>query len=168
MKRKRELYIRNLILQTFFLKELILKRMSDNESEAGETSGIIFNVTYYDSSDEESEDFEDLSSSDEEDYGEMDELTEKKMKVLKERLDEVADVVPIGKSFFKVSFFNKKDVELVLEEVCEFDYDKRGIPIMVDGGESYLIPYLKELCIKKKFLKPFTIKTNLDKEKYYF
>jgi hypothetical protein len=148
--------------------------MSDSESEGEDIKlgSNVFNITYYDSSEDETASSEEISSdeesnSDSED-DEIDETTEKKLKVLTDRLEEVADVVAISRTTFKVIFYEKKGIVLQTEGECDFDIDKKGLPMMVDGGENFLIPYLEALCKKKKFLKPFTIKTNCSKEKFYF
>lgn len=149
------------------------------DSSEDEQGGIIpqdgiVNITYYDSSDEsESSDFEVYTSEEEEEeeevHGEYDEDTRHKLEFLEERLKEIASVNVTGKNGFKISFFIKKGIELKKpSEKCDFDTDDSKLPVMVLGGEDYLLPYLKILCKKKKFLTPLYITTNCEKGKYTF
>ena len=46
-------------------------------------------------------------------------------------------------------------------EVCEFDYDDNGYPIMPDGGENFFIPYMEELKTLNNDLDGLKIDTNV-------
>jgi hypothetical protein len=152
---------------------------SDDEeySSESEHGGIVpqdgvVNITYYDSSDEDS-DFDVYTSEEEEEeeevHGEIDEDTRHKLEFLEERLKEIASVIVTGKNCFKVSFYIKNEIELKKPSVkSDFDIDDSKLPVMVLGGEDYLLPFLKMLCKKKKFLTPLHITTNCEKKKYTF
>ena len=149
--------------------------MSSSEDEGGTIvpqDGVV-NITYYDSSDDESSEYDIYTSeeeeSEEECHGDFDEETRHKLEFLEERLNEIASVVVTGRNGFRISLFIKKNVELRdPSEKCDFDLDDSKLPLMVVGGEDYLLPYLKLLCKKKKFLVPLYITTNCGKEKYTF
>lgn len=150
----------------------------DKDDPTVELNDGIINITYFDSSDEESDDFDEEEPEPEpefDDDGEeidnsnIDEETEEKFSILTERLEEVAYVIYTGKNSFRINFQNKKGVKLVpKKEECDFDIDDDGLPIMVDGGENYILPYLVELCKRRSDLKPFQITTNCSKRRYNF
>jgi hypothetical protein len=151
---------------------------SDNE-EKNDSSVVlndgILNITYYDSSDEESDDFDEqepepeLEPDFDDDSSNIDEETEEKFSILTERLEEVAYVIYTGKNSFRINFQNKKGIKLVpKDQDCDFDLDDDGLPIMVDGGENFLLPYLKELCNRRSDLRPLKITTNCSKKRYNF
>jgi len=145
-----------------------LYKMSDNDDAP------VLNVTYYDTSDEDTDIEGDASCDDgledEEKFdGDCDEETTEKLEFLEERLNEVAEVDAIGASTFKIVFFNKKGVEFKKKETkCDFDYDDDDLPMIYDGGEDYFLPYINELCMKKENLFPLYIITNVTKKKYSF
>ena len=136
------------------------------------------NVTYYDSSDEESDGFDEEEPEFEADFDDdgeeidnsnIDDETEDKFHVLTERLEEVAYVIFSGKNSFRINFRINKGVKLVPKGTdCDFDIDDDGLPVMYDGGENYLLPYLVELCKRRSDLKPFNITTNCSKRRYKF
>lgn len=149
--------------------------MSDEE-ELGpiKLNDTVLNVTYYDSSDEDSDSEGDVSCEDELDeeeeiQDECDDETQEKKEFLEEHLEEVADVTIVGVSTFRVTFHNKKDVVFKKKtDKCDFDYDDDDYPKIYDGGENTFLPYMKELCKKCVFLSPVYIITNVTKEKYSF
>lgn len=146
--------------------------MSEEEATK-KLNDIVLNITYYDSSDEETdydtEEQDDDLEDEEEIDDEYDENTQDKLEFLEKRLEEVAEVNVVGVSTFRVIFLNKRGVEFVDEDTkCEFDYDHEDLPLMYDGGESYFLPYMKELCQKRKFLTPINITTNCSKGKFEF
>jgi hypothetical protein len=154
------------------------EEIEDKDDPTVELNDGIINITYYDSSEEESDDFDeeepdfDLEFNDEGeqiDNSSIDDETEEKFSILTERLEEVAYVIYTGKNSFRINFQNKKGVKLVpKKENCDFDIDDDGLPIMVDGGENYILPYLVELCRRRSDLKPFRITTNCSKKRYNF
>lgn len=120
----------------------------------------VFNALYYDS-DEEPEDEQFDTAEFEGDYESADEETEDKCELLQDLLGEVSNVCTIGKNAYKIDFFDRESKEF--EDVdcnCDFDYDKRGYPIMPDGGEEFIAPWLKKLAQKDKFFKGCTFETN--------
>ena len=139
----------------------------------------VLNITYYDSSDEEDvDDFDEEEPEHEPEYNDkgeeidntsIDDDTEEKFSILTERLEEVAYVIYTGKNSFRINFQNKRGVKLVPKgESCDFDIDDDGLPVMYDGGESFILPYLLELCRRRSDLKPFQITTNCSKRRYNF
>lgn len=144
--------------------------MSDKEED---DCVPVLNITYYDTSDEES-DIESENYNDdldeEEDFDEdCDDETKDKLEFLEKRLEEVADVEAVGISTFRVRFFVKHDIKFLKRDMkCDFDYDDDDYPMIYDGGEDTFLPYMKELCKKCDFLSPVYIITNVTKEKYSF
>ncbi len=161
--------------------------MSSSESESDESSrgptpeseltivpnGNVLNITYYESSTDDSE-YDSYSDgeldSEEELDGEVDEESKSKLEFLEDRLGEIASINVTGKSCFRIMFLFKKGVNLKkATEKCDFDHDEEKLPVMVLGGEDFLLPYMKLLCKKKKFLTPLQITTNCSgKKKYSF
>ena len=120
----------------------------------------VFNVLYYDS-DEATEDEEIDVLEHEGDYEDADEATEDKCEFLQDLLGEVANICAIGKNAYKVDFFDRTAKEFENKNSkCDFDYDKKGFPVMADGGEEYIAPFLKKLSQKDKFFKGCTFETN--------
>ncbi|MCH9622036.1 MAG: hypothetical protein S4CHLAM20_14700 [Chlamydiia bacterium] len=152
--------------------------VEDRDDPTVELNDGIINITYFDSSDEESDGFDeeepepDLEFDDdgeEVDSSNIDDETEEKFSILTERLEEVAYVIYTGRNSFRINFQNKKGIKLVpKKEKCDFDIDDDGLPIMMDGGENYILPYLVELCKRRSDLKPFQITTNCSKRRYNF
>lgn len=113
----------------------------------------------------DSEDEEDDNIFDEVDeegcYDSADEETEDKAEFLQKILNDVANVYVLGYKAYKIDFhdmtkkvFEHKDIN------CDFDYDKKGFPIMIDGGEEYIAPYLKKVSEKDLFFEECTFETN--------
>lgn len=121
----------------------------------------VFNVLYYDS-DEEFENEEELDAVEfDGDYDTVDEESEDKCELLQRLLGEVANICAIGKHAFKIDFFDREHKEFEAKNCkCDFDYDKEGFPVMCDGGEEFIAPWLKKLSQKDKFFKGCTFETN--------
>lgn len=123
-----------------------------------------FNVVYYDSEEDSEDDteqtFEDFSD-EEDNYDSADEDTIDKSELLQNLLSEVANVCAIGLKAYKIEFYDttKKNFE-DKDCKCDFDYDLKGFPIMYDGGEEYIAPYLKKLSEIDDFFEDSTFITN--------
>lgn len=123
----------------------------------------IFNVVYYDS-EEESEEEEFDTVEHEGDYDSADDDTEDKCELLQELLAEVANVCTIGLKAYKIDFFDRDFKEFEdIDCKCDFDYNKEKLPIMPDGGEEFIAPWLKKLSEKDDFFKDCTFETNHNK-----
>ena len=126
-----------------------------------ELRDTVYNEELYDSDeDEEDTNFELLDE--ENDYDSCDEQTEDLGDILNSLLTEVANVDVLGKKAFRIEFIDTKDLVLVNKnEDCDFDLDENDYPIMPDGGEEYLLPYLKKVSQCNKKFKGCVFETNL-------
>ena len=119
----------------------------------------VFNVLYYDS--EESGQEEEIDTMEQDtDYDLADQETEDKGEYLQNLLKEVANVCTIGLKAYKIDFFDRSPKKFE-DKNCNADFDyQKGIPIMYDGGEEFIAPWLKKLSQKVKFFKDCSFETN--------
>ena len=121
----------------------------------------VYNEEIYDSDEEEEEDtnYENLEDRD---YESCDEETEELSDILQDLLKEVAVIDTMGKKVFRVEFTYTKNLVFVdKNEDCDFDEDEDGYPIMPDGGEEFILPYMKNVVRNNKKFKGCTIETNV-------
>ena len=126
----------------------------------------VYNIEVFDSSeDEEDENFEIIDENNE--YDTADEDTDDLGEKLQELLGEVAIVDVVGKKAFRLDFSDANNLEFAdKNEDCDFDTDERGIPIMPDGGEEFLLPYMKQICKKMPEFKKCILETNARGQKF--
>lgn len=122
----------------------------------------VYNEEIYDSDEEDEEDTNYETIDEENDYDTCDEDTEELAEILQELFKEVATIDALGKKAFRIEFSYINGLEFVPEdEDCDFDFDEEGYPIMPDGGEEYLLPYMKKVKKNNKNFKKCTIETNV-------
>ncbi len=127
------------------------------------SSGFIKNFNYYDSDEENAEyDESDFETFNEKKYKSPDEDTEENSEILSELLEDIASVEILGLKAYKIKFFNTKIEELEPKN-CECDFDTRedGLPIIPEGGETYIIPYLLYISDVLDFFKGCQFETNV-------
>ena len=125
---------------------------------------IVRNFEFFDSDeDEDDNNIEDLDEYD--GYDTADEETESYSDLVESLLIEIADVEVIGLKVYKINLHDTRNLELEDKNCnCEFDYDKEGYPIMPDGGEQFLAPFLLEVSKKEKFFKDCIFETNINQK----
>ena len=125
---------------------------------------IVRNFEFFDSD----EDIEDNNIEDLEDYDgydTADEETDNNLETLTKLLEQVAEVEVIGLKVYKIIFHDTRIEELEDKNSnCDFDFDKKGIPLMPDGGEEFIAPYLLRISKKFKFFKGCIFETNINKK----
>ena len=125
------------------------------------TNSIVVNAEVYDS-DEDIEDTNFEDEIEEVNYQSCDEDTENVAQFLEELLYEIASVYACGKMKVRVEFNDPHLIEFCKkDEICEFDYDDNGYPIMPDGGENFFIPYMEELKTLNSDLERLKVETNV-------
>jgi len=128
--------------------------------EKEEKEVIVKNFTYSDSETDE-ELIEDLDDYD--GYDTADEDTENFCDFLNDILSDIADVETLGLKVYKINFYDNKVGKMEdYNCVCDFDKDDKGQPIMPDGGEEFIVPYLSLVRKKKKYLKDCIFETNIN------
>jgi hypothetical protein len=120
----------------------------------------IYNDEYYDSEEDTDDDnFENINDND---YDTCSEEDEEMGELLQELLNDVATVDILGKKAFRVDFNDTKNLQFIPKnEDCDFDYTEDDMPIMPDGGEEFLLPYMKEVSKHKKYFKGVILETNV-------
>lgn len=106
----------------------------------------VLNISHYDSDNENDE----FGGGKNEDFlvereVTPDELTEDLQEMLDEKLSEIGTVSVVGKNSYRIDFF---DTDFTFEGKtcqCDFDLDADKMPIMHDGGQEFIIPYLYDL-----------------------
>ena len=76
------------------------------------------------------------------------------------RLQEICNLSCVGLNSFRIEFF---DTNFQLEDKktrCDFDVDDYDLPIMIDGGQSFIVPYLNQLSEFYDDLKGCSFETN--------
>lgn len=121
----------------------------------------VLNITHYDSEDTEDSDIiENIdnnlrpSSPDEE----TDDLFES----LELLLENVGTLSCLGKKYFRIEFYDTKFDFLDKEEECEFDYNEENFPVLHEGSQEYIIPYLYCLSDYLEDIKDCNFETNKD------
>lgn len=130
-----------------------------------ESENIVRNFEFFDSDedieDNNVEEFEDYDG-----YDTADEETEENLEILNNLLKEIAVVEVIGQKVYKINFHDTRIYKL--EEIdcdCDFDFDdKNDLPIMPDGGEEFIAPYLLEISKKIKYFEGCIFETNINQK----
>jgi hypothetical protein len=95
-------------------------------------------------------------------YDSPDEDTEDYLEILEKLLCDVADVEVIGLNTYKINFHDTNIKKLENKNCkCDFDEDDDGMPIMIDGGEEFIKPYLFKVSKKIAFFKDCVFKYNI-------
>lgn len=124
---------------------------------------IVRNFEFFDSDEEEDNNLEDFDDYD--GYDTADDETEEYCDALNKLLSDVADVETLGLKVFKINFHDTRIKELEDKKTeCDFDYDDDGMPIMLDGGEQFIIPYLVVVSKKITYYKNCIFETNINKK----
>jgi hypothetical protein len=126
---------------------------------------IVRNFEFFDSdaSDNEEEPLEDFDDYD--GYETEDEDTMDNLDILGQLLIDVADVEVLGLKVYKINFHDTKIPKLEDKKCnCDFDYDNNDLPIMPDGGEHFIAPYLLAVSKKKKYFKGCIFETNVNQK----
>lgn len=93
-----------------------------------------------------------------------DELTDELREILEKRLSDILTITVIGYKSFRLDFF-ESGFDLIDKDCnCEFDIDSDKIPIMPNGGQEYIVPYLYDLKDFYEELKNCKFQTNLNKK----
>jgi hypothetical protein len=126
-------------------------------------SEFIRNFNYYDS-DEENAEYEedDFETFKDKKYKTPDVETEENLDILEELLEDIATVEVLGLKAYKIKFRNNKIGDLENKNCqCEFDTREDGLPIIPEGGENYIIPYLIYISDIIDFFKGCSFETNI-------
>lgn len=136
------------------------------EVEEEETSKehIVRNFEFFDSDEDiEDDNIEDLEEYD--GYDSADEETEEHLEELSELLSDIAEVEVIGLKVYKINFHDTRIGQLEDKNCkCDFDYDKNKMPVMPDGGEEFIAPYLLAVSKREKFFKDCIFETNINQK----
>ena len=113
---------------------------SDNENdEFGGGENENFNTKRVNTPDEDSQDIQDI---------------------LENKLKSICTITVLGKKYYRIDFYDI-DFELLDEKTeCDFDFDISGDPIMHDGGQEFIVPYLYKLKKNYPNLKNTEFETN--------
>ena len=121
-------------------------------------------VRTFDYSDSDSSDEDIIEKEDDYDaYETEDEETEEYAEGLKKLLKEIADIDVLGLKVYRINFHdtrinNFKDINME----TDFDRGEDDFPIMIDGGEDFIVPYLKEVSLIVPYYKDCTFETNVN------
>ena len=136
----------------------------NNEEDSLNREIIVRNFEFFDSDEEiddnNIEEFEDYDG-----YDTADEETEDNLEILNKLLKEIAEVEVIGKKVYKINFFDTRIYKL--EEIdcdCDFDFDDNNLPIIPDGGEEFIAPYLLEISKKIPYFEDCIFETNINQK----
>lgn len=134
----------------------------NKEEETLDREIIVRNFEFFDSDDEDEDNnvevFDDYDG-----YDTADEETDNNLIFISNLLSEIADVEVIGMKVYKINFHDTRIVKLEDKNCkCDFDYNSNKLPIMPNGGEQFLIPYLMEVSKKKKYFKKCIFETNIN------
>lgn len=136
-----------------------------NKEEEIDKELIVRNFEFFDSdaSDNGDEPLEELDDYD--GYDTEDEDTINNLDILGSLLVDIADVEVLGYKVYKINFHDTRIKNLEDKKCnCDFDYDDNDLPIMVDGGEEFIAPYLLAVSKKKKFFKGCIFETNINQK----
>lgn len=89
-----------------------------------------------------------------------DDITLELSEILLDKLKEIGNVSCLGLNMFRIDFY---DTNFEFEEKrtkCDFDVDEYDIPIIFDGAQSFIMPYLVLLSETYDDLKGCTFETN--------
>lgn len=123
---------------------------------------IVRNFDYFDSDDDLEEGVvENLDNYD--GYDTADEETEDHAELLQNLLKDIAEVEVIGLKVYKINFHDTR-LEKFLDKntKSDFDFDEKNFPIMLDGGEEFIAPYLKMVSKNIEYYKGCTFETNVN------
>ena len=81
-------------------------------------------------------------------------------KNLNERLIDICTISCVGLNSFRIDFYDTNFQFEVKNTRCDFDVDDYNLPIMIDGGQSFLLPYLNQLSEFYDDLKGCSFETN--------
>lgn len=96
-------------------------------------------------------------------YETEDEETEEYAVGLNKLLKDVADVDVLGLKVYKINFHDIRLKEFhSIETKTDFDKNDDNFPIMIDGGEDFIVPYLKEVSEIVPYYKDCTFETNVN------
>ena len=65
--------------------------------------------------------------------------------VLNERLSDICNISCVGLNSFRMDFYDTNFEFEDKKTKCDFDVDDYNLPIMIDGGQSFILPYLNQL-----------------------
>ena len=119
------------------------------------------NTVIFESSDEEEEGGNEIYEQYDE-YDSPDEETDEVLTKLEPFFEDIATLEVIGREAIKINFIDNRIGDFVdKKEKCDFDLDEEGYPLLPDGGEEFVVPYLDKLSKKMKDLKGYNIETNI-------
>jgi len=141
------------------------RKNKKEEEESLNREIIVRNFEFFDSDediqDDNIEEYEDYDG-----YDTADEETEDKLDILNELLKEIAEVEVIGKKVYKINFYDTRIYKLEeMDSECDFDFeDSTNLPIIPDGGEEFIGPYLMEVAKKIKYFEDCIFETNINQK----
>lgn len=139
-----------------------MPKKDQKEKEEKDKEHIVRNFDYFDSDDDLEEGvIEELDNYD--GYETPDEETEDYLEGLQRMLKDVADVEVIGLKVYKINFHDTRLEDFVDTDTdTDFDLDENGFPIMLDGGEEFIAPYLKMVSDKINYYQGCLFETNVN------
>lgn len=140
------------------------KKQEEPVEDVDDKEVIVRNFTFFDS-DEDMDDDVVEEVEDYDGYDTADEETDENLELLANLLNEIAEVEVVGLKVYKINFHDTRIGNLEDKNCdCDFDLDKNGVPIMPDGGEEFIAPYLLLISQKFKFFKGCVFETNINKK----
>lgn len=119
------------------------------------------NTVIFESSDEEEEGGNEIYEQYDQ-YDSPDEETDEVLTKLEPFFEDIATLEVVGREAIKINFIDNRIGDFVdKKEKCDFDLDEEGYPLLPDGGEEFVVPYLDKLSKKMKDLKGYNIETNI-------
>lgn len=126
-----------------------------------EENAVVKNFQFFDS--DEDEDDMDVEVIDPEDYDSVDEETEHFQETLSHYLRDIAQIDSLGLKVYKIDFHDTRIDNLEDKDCdCDFDLDEDKCPIMPEGGEEFIIPYLVQLSKQIPYFADCTYETNIN------
>jgi len=89
-----------------------------------------------------------------------DETTIEMSDILTEKLSEICNTSCLGLNMFRIDFYDTNFEFESKSTRCDFDVDDYDIPIIFDGAQNFIIPYLSLLSETYDDLKGCTFETN--------
>ena len=132
------------------------------KKEEEDKEHIVRNFDYFDSDDDLEEGvIEKLDDYD--GYETADEETDEYLVGLERLLKDIADVEVIGLKVYKINFHDTRLENFMDKDTnSDFDIDDSGFPVMLDGGEEFIAPYMKKISEKVPYYKGCTFETNVN------
>jgi len=121
----------------------------------------VLNISFYDSDNENDE----FGGGETEDYNTKrvvtpDEESHNCQEILEKKIKDIGTVSVLGKNYFRIDFYDVNFDLMDNTTECDFDLDLSNEPIIYDGGQEFIVPYLYKLKSYYPILKNAEFETN--------